>query len=160
MRPIFLQSAETRRLVELFISIPISTAMSFADASKAVGFPVTSNLPAYQSAKKIAERDHSTVIDGIRGFGFVRINGSGMVSRAPRFFRKVRKGARREARVQEIAIKTNLTRNEMIDATEQLSRLRILETTAMVRPVTNRNTPETPPLVKHDNRGDIKRAME
>ena len=53
-----------------------------------------------------------------------------MVDRASRFFKKVRKGSRREAHVQEIAISSNLKRGEMIVATEQLSRLRILETTA------------------------------
>ncbi|NDB70150.1 MAG: hypothetical protein EB015_19520, partial [Methylocystaceae bacterium] len=80
-------------------------------------------------------------------FGFMRINGSGMVGRAPRFFRKVRKGARREAHVQNIAISQNLTREEMMVATEQFSRLRILETTAsnVKRPTSNRRIVETPP---------------
>lgn len=131
MRPIFTQSNETKLLVDLFVKMPIGASMSFSDASSAVGFTVKSTLPAYQTAKRVAERDHSVVVDGIRGFGFMRINGSGMVSRAPRFFKKVRRGARREAHVQEIAIAQNLPRDEMIRATEQFSRLRILETTAI-----------------------------
>lgn len=159
MRPIFSQSKETQRLVELFVSMSINSQMSFADASKALGFRVASSMPAYQSAKKIAERDHRVVVDGIRGYGFTRIDGTGMVDRAPRFFKKVRKGARREARVQEIAISTNLSRNKMIEATEQLSRLRILETTASrVRPVSNRQEQEPPPVVKHDNRDALRRV--
>jgi hypothetical protein len=60
----------------------------------------------------------------------VRLDGTGKVDRASRFFKKVRMGSLREAHVQEIAITTNLTRGQMITATEQLSRLRILETTA------------------------------
>lgn len=130
MRPIFTQSNETKLLVDLFSRMPIGASMSFADASNAVGFIVKSTLPAYQTAKRIAQRDHKVVIDAVRGFGFMRINGTGMVDRAPRFFKKVRRGARREAHVQEIAISQNLTREEMMRATEQFSRLRIIETTA------------------------------
>jgi hypothetical protein len=131
MRPIFTQSNETKLLVDLFIRMPVGASMSFTDASTSVGFIVKSTLPSYQTAKRIAERDHNVVVDGVRGFGFVRINGSGMVSRAPRFFKKVRRGARREAHVQEIALMQNLPREEMMRATEQFSRLRILETTAI-----------------------------
>lgn len=130
MRPIFTQSNETKLIVDLFVKMPIGASMSFVDASNAVGFVVKSTLPAYQTAKRVAQRDHSVVIDAIRGFGFMRINGTGMVARAPRFFKKVRRGARREAHVQEIAISQNLTREEMMRATEQFSRLRIIETTA------------------------------
>ena len=127
--------------------MPIGSNMSFPAATQAVGFTVKSVLPAYQTAKRIAERDHNVVIEAVRGFGFMRINGSGMVSRAPRFFRKVRKGARREAHVQNIAISQNLTREEMMVATEQFSRLRILETTAssVKRPTSNRRVVEMPP---------------
>lgn len=147
MRPIFSQSNETKKLIELFIAMPVGSNMSFPAATQAVGFTVKSVLPAYQTAKRIAERDHNIVIEAVRGYGFMRINGSGMVSRAPRFFRKVRKGARREAHVQNIAISQNLTRDEMMIATEQFSRLRILETTAsnVKRPTSNRRIVETPP---------------
>ena len=129
-RPMFKQSEETIKIVALFKEMPIGKEISYKDASTIVGFPITSTLPAYQTAKKAAERDHNVVVESIRGFGFVRIDGTGMVDRASRFFKKVRKGSRREAHVQEIAITTNLTRGQMITATEQLSRLRILETTA------------------------------
>lgn len=157
MRPIFAQSNETRALVELFVSMSIGQTISFSDASKTVGFTVRSTLPAYQSAKKVAERDHRVVVDGVRCFGFKRIDGAGMVDRAPRFFQKVRKGARREARVQEIAMSTNLKRGEMLAATEQLSRLRILETTAsQVRAETNRRMTETLSTVSHDNRANLR----
>lgn len=131
MRPIFTQSNETKLLVDLFVKMSVGASMSFGDASRAVGFVVKSTLPAYQTAKRIAQRDHNVVVDAVRGFGFMRIDGNGMVARAPRFFRKVRKGARREAHVQEIAISQNLPREEMMRATEQFSRLRIIETTAM-----------------------------
>lgn len=139
MRPIFTQSNETKLLVDLFIRMPIGASMSFADATNAVGFTVKSTLPAYQTAKRIAERDNNVVVDAVRGFGFMRINGTGMVSRAPRFFKKVRKGARREAHVQEIAISQNLTRDEMMRATEQFSRLRIIETTSIGSKVAQSN---------------------
>ena len=147
MRLMFTQSAETKRLVELFISMPVGSTLSFPAATQTLGFTVKSVLPAYQTAKRVAERDHNVVVEGIRGFGFMRINGSGMVSRAPRFFRKVRKGARREAHVQNIAISQNLTREEMMIATEQYSRMRILETTAanVKAPISNKRVVENPP---------------
>ena len=129
-RPIFQQSHETMSIVALFKEIPIGKEVSYKEASTILGFDVSSTMPAYQAAKRIAERDHNVVVESVRGFGFVRIDGSSMVDRASRFFKKVRKGSRREAHVQEIAISSNLKRGEMIVATEQLSRLRILETTA------------------------------
>ena len=146
MRPIFKQSDETKRLVDLFTQMPIGASMSFKDASASVGFTVKSTLPAYQTAKRVTERDHNVVIEGIRGFGFTRINGSSMVERAPRFFRRVRRGSRREAHVQQIAISQNLSREEMMRATEQFSRLRILETTAVgaKTPPANSNRPIVP----------------
>lgn len=148
MRPIFTQSHETQAIVRLFIEMSIGQEMSFAEASRAVGFIFTATTPAYQSAKRAAQRDHNVVIEGIRGYGFVRINGVGMVERASRFFSRVRKGARREAHVQQIAILSNLPRDQMITATEQLSRLRILETTAMTsrKPASNRPETATVPL--------------
>lgn len=157
MKPIFTQSAETVALVQYFTALPIGQSVSFSEASRALGFRVTSTLPAYQTAKKVCERDHRVVIAAVRGHGFQRIDGSGMVARAPAFFKRVRKGARREARVQEIAISQNLARGEMIAATEQLSRLRILETTAVgVRPTTNRQEVEMPAPVVSDNRNNLR----
>lgn len=131
MRPIFKQSHETQVIVTLFTQIPIGHEISFLEASKAVGFKFDAATPAYQSAKRAAQRDHNVVIEGIRGHGFKRINAVDMVERASRFFTRVRRGSRREAHVQEIAIMSNLPRDEMMKATEQLSRLRILETTAI-----------------------------
>lgn len=152
MRPIFNQSHETQKLVSLFLKIAIDQEVSFAEASKMVGFRVTSTMPAYQSAKRTAERDHDVVIAAIYGFGFKRIDAAAMVQRAPKFFRKVRKGSRREAHVQEIAIRSNLPRDEMIKATENLSRLRILETTALSprKAASNKAERETPPLIDDD----------
>ena len=157
MKPTFTQSAETAKLIAFLIQLPINQPVSFQQATQSVGFKVKSTLPAYQSAKKACERDHRVVIAGIRGFGFQRIDGAGMVARAPQFFNRVRKGARREARVQEIAISQNLTRGDTIVATEQLSRLRIIETTAVkVRPSTNRETVEMPETILPDNRNNLR----
>ena len=150
MRPTFKQSHETQAIVKLLTQIPIGQEISFAEASKAVGFSFDALTPAYQSAKRAAQRDHNVVIEGIRGHGFTRINAVGMVERASRFFARVRKGSRREAHVQEIAIMSNLPRDAMITATEQLSRLRILETTAISprKAASNRAETEPVPLVE------------
>ena len=71
-----------------------------------------------------------------------------MVAKAPAFFKRVKKGARREAHVQEIAITQNLTRDEMMRATEQYSRLRVIESQAIggSKPIqSNRKIVEEPP---------------
>lgn len=141
MDPIFTKSHKTEKMVKFFASLPLDKPVSFEEASKVLGFQISSNSSFYQYAKFIAERDHRCVVSAIRGFGFKRINGGEMVNRAAKFFRHVRKGARREARVQEIAVSTNLTREEMLRATEQLGRLRILESTSQIHPAAT-NAPD------------------
>lgn len=161
MKPIFTASHQTQELVALFTRMSTNETFSYEAASKKLGFAIYSTLPSYQSAKRIAERDHGCVVSSVRKYGFKRIDGEQMVKRAPAFFKRVRRGARREAMVQEIAISQNLPRDEMLKATEQLSRLRILETTAVsVRAASNRRHTDTPETMDHDNRkaiGSIRR---
>lgn len=149
MKPIFEISRETQVLIDYFRQATIGSPVSFDTVSKAVRFKVNSSLPAYNTARRIAERDHAVVIEAIRGFGFMRINGSDIVKSADRFFKKIRRGSRREAGKQEIAIMSNLSRDEMLKATENLSRLRILETTSMSsrRAASNRPQVDEPPVV-------------
>ena len=143
----FKKSAETEALIELFRTMPILSNMSFADASKVVGFTVASTSPAYQSARRMAERDHRIVIEGIRKFGFMRLDGKKMVERGPRGFQRVRRISRREARVQEIALSQNLTREDMLKATEQLSRFGVLQACSQSRAVSNRAVVEKPETI-------------
>lgn len=157
MQPIFRQSKETETLVGLFRQMPINSNMSFDEASATVGFRVKSSLPAYQAAKRIAERDFGVVVDGIRGFGFMRLDGKKMVERAPRGFKKIRRISRREARVQEIAISQNLTRDDMLKATEQLARYRLLETTSHPRPASNKPEKANVAPIQHDVREDFRK---
>lgn len=149
MKPIFEISRETQALIDYIRQTTIGAPVSFDTVSKALRFKVTSSLPAYTAARRIAERDHSVVIESIRGFGFVRINGSDIVKSADRFFKGVRRRSRREAGKQEIAVMSNLSRDEMLKATENLSRLRILETTSMSsrRAASNRPQVDEPPIV-------------
>jgi hypothetical protein len=150
MKPIFKISHETEKLIEYFRALPIGAEVSFANISKAVGFEVGSSTPAYNSARRIVQRDHSIVIEGIRGFGCMRVNGTEIVQSADRFFKRVRRGSRREAHKQEIAVMSNLERDEMLKASENLSRLRILESTAVSpkRAASNRPVVEVPPVVE------------
>lgn len=150
MKPIFETSHETLALVDYFRHVPVGSPISFDTVSKAVKFKVHSSLPAYNTARRIAQRDHSVVIEAVRGFGFVRIKGGEIVKSAERFFKKIRRGSRREAGKQEIAVMSNLSRDDMMKATENLSRLRILETTSMSprRVASNRPQVEDPPTIK------------
>jgi hypothetical protein len=149
MRPIFKLSHETQKIVDYFRTLPVGTGVAFANISRAVGFVVNSSTPAYISARRIVQRDHFIVIEGIRGFGCMRVNGSGIVQSADRFFKRVRRGSRREAHKQEIAVMSNLERDEMLKASENLSRLRILESTAVPsKAASNKTVVETPPIAE------------
>jgi hypothetical protein len=160
MKPMFTQSAETNSIVGFFRELSIGSETSFSAVSKALGFPVASDLPSYQSAKRIALRDHGVVIEGVRGFGFVRLNGSEMVKKGFRTMTGIRRAARRGSAVTEIAVRQNLNRNEMLDATEQLSRFRIIETTSRQFPAkSNRKVaPETLPADQFDTRAALRKV--
>lgn len=141
MRMMFEQSKETAAIIAYFEQMSIGAVSSFADAAKATKIKISASLPAYQSAKRSAEK-RGIVIETIRGYGFKRINGAEMLDRAPRFFKRVRRGAKREKVVQEHAISTNLTRDEMLRATENISRLGLLQSTAT--PTSNRKPQSKP----------------
>jgi len=154
MRPIFRISHETETLVDYFQQVQIGLEISFQTMSRAVGFEVTSSTSAYSTARRIVQRDHGVVIEGIRGFGFKRINGAEIVQSASRFFKRVRRGSRREAGRQQIALLTNLRRDDMLKASENLSRLRILESTSVPSKGASSNKPvvEAPPVVEGTDR--------
>lgn len=129
MKPIFTTSDQTNRVVSLFREMRIEQQLSFQKASEVLGFEVKSTSAPYQSAKRIAARDHGVVIEGVWGFGFTRLNGSGMVKKGFRTQAGIRRMARKGAAVASVAISQNLTRNEMVDVTQQLSVFRLTEVT-------------------------------
>lgn len=125
MRPMFEHTKETDLLIELFKNMSVDKPLSFEVASKTVGFEVRSTVSAYQSARRIVERD-GIVIEGIRKFGFVRLTGEKMAEAGARGFRAIRHRAKREARKQEAAIGQNLDQQHMLVATDWLGRFRLL----------------------------------
>lgn len=145
MRKLFELTSETASIVALFKDIAIEQVVTFEQASKAVGFPVDSRSPSYQTAKRIAVRDHGIVIEGVRGVGFERLNGTGMVRKGHRSMTGIRRAARRGGAVASVAIRQNLTRGEQLEASEQLGRFRIIETTSQSpRPASNRQIIDEP----------------
>lgn len=149
MRKNFQRSAETDKLLALFQELSIGAPLSFEAAAKSVGFPVGSSTPAYHSARLIAAKQHNIVIEGIRSFGFIRLDSANIVQRGGKHLRSIRRRARRAGHEMEIAISGNLDRDAMMKATEQLSRFRIVESTAQpVRATTNREPVETPAAIK------------
>lgn len=151
MRPLFTQTTETQALVALFQEMSMNQQMSFAEASKRVGFNVTSMLPAYHSARNIATRDHGVVIEGIKSFGFVRLNGEGMVKRGFRFLKGIQRRTVKGAREQEIALTQNLDRNAQLQASSNLNRFRLMGDIAG-KPASNRKTVEEPELIARHGR--------
>lgn len=129
-RKLFETSRETRALVDLFRSLRYSETVSFAEASKRLGFAVTSTTPAYQSAKKIAERDHGVFIFSVRGEGFGRGTGADMVASAHPLFGRARRAMRTCADRLTIAFSENLTEHEHRLATEMYGRANLIAATA------------------------------
>lgn len=139
MSPSFERSEQTDKIIALFATLSIGATMSFAAASKRLGFQMHSTLGAYQSAKRIAAKDKSIVIESVRGVGFVRLDASQIVARGGYHLRSLRRRAKRAAGEMEIAVKGNLDRDDMMRATEQLGRFRIIESTSQpTRAATNR----------------------
>lgn len=143
MNPSFTRSHETQKLVDLFRSMSVESQMSYSEASRRLGFDVRSSSGAYHSARRVAAKEHGVIIDSIRSFGFVRLAGSGIVKRGDQHLSAIRRRARRGGMEMEIAISQNLTRDEMMLASEKLSRLRIIADTSMPAK-SNKPARETP----------------
>jgi hypothetical protein len=161
MKPSFSRSHETDALIALFLECSIGNPVSFSAASKKVGFAVHSTLPAYNSARNIAAKSHNIVIDSVRGFGFVRLDPAKIVKRGGKHLRSIRRRARKAGHEMEIAIQGNLDREHTIKATEQLSRFRIVESTAQaVRAASNKPTVKTDtPIAPTDARKAFEKAI-
>lgn len=154
MRTMFQRTKETDKLIDLFQRLSIDTPVSFEDASKAAGFRITSSLPAYNSARLIAAKQYNIVIEGVRGFGFIRLTAANIVHRGGKHLKSIRRRARRAGHEMEVAISGNLDRDHMMKATEQLSRFRIIESTGQaVRAATNRAQVEMPEVLKPQEPG-------
>lgn len=146
MRELFRTSDETRRLVALFVEMSIDQTLSFEQAAQLAGFPVTSTLPAYHSARRMALRDHQIIIEGVRGIGFKRLDGSGMVKRGGRLLHAIKRRCRRGATEMEVALLQNLDRNDQLRASEQFNRFKLGGDIA-ASPTSNRQIVESPPLI-------------
>lgn len=112
MRLSFEQSAETRRIVEFLIAIPINVPTSHAELERAVGRHKPSS---YQSAVRIA-RKKGVIIEAIRGFGFQRLTASETVSRQDKHLRSIRRKANIMQTEVEVAMRGNLPHAEQTRA--------------------------------------------
>lgn len=127
MRTISEASHETLKLVELFTRISLEKPITFAEASRSVGFKVSSTLGAYSSARRIALRDHNIVIEAIRGLGFKRANGETITHhRGDRHLKTMRRRARRAADEVAVAIGMNMSEDDQRIASEKFNRFRLI----------------------------------
>jgi hypothetical protein len=159
-RPIFIRSAETNALIKLFREMPLDSPMSFLNAAKTLGFAINTkeNGGAYYSARKIAERHHGVVIDGIRGVGFVKLRGDQISESGERDILAIRRRARRAGKRQEIAIATNLDQRHMMRSSELLNRFRIVAD-AVGRAMSNKRAPAEPQAAEPVDPRDALRSM-
>lgn len=127
MKP-FETSYNTRRLIAAFASMSLGDAVKLIDMSRTVGFDVT---PANSyTARMIAEREHRVFVYLDRDRGFVRGNGSEMVSSGAGFLDAIKRKAKRCGQRMELALTQNLTRDEHLIASETLSRANIVASTS------------------------------
>lgn len=146
MKPSFEKSSKTEILVNVFREMGMNQPISFADLSRRCGFPVKSDLPSYQSAKRIARRDHQVVIDPIHKFGCQRVSGEGIVRRGARIMKGMRGRAKVGAQEAEIALTHNMDRNMQQVASQNLTRFRLIADVASAAK-SNRAVVSEPDLV-------------
>jgi len=146
MKPSFETSAETRKLIDLFRVMPLKQEMTFAEASEKVGFGVNSDLSAYTSARKIAERDHGVFIGTQRGVGFMRGDGRDMVKSGYQFARSILRKGKRAASRMELAMQQNLPQTEHMRASELYNRFQIIVSNSEPAK-SNRRTVQEPPQI-------------
>jgi hypothetical protein len=129
-RNIFETSAETIKLVGFFVQLPMNTEVTFDSASTAVGFPVSSTLPAYISAKRIAERDHGAVIVAVRGSGFIRVDGFGMAKSMDGGFMRMWRAGKRVTARGLLALSQNLDPSVAREVSAKITRSELVVSTS------------------------------
>lgn len=141
MRKPFERSKETDKLLSFFSTISVGQAVTYQEASQIVGFKVASSLPAYQSARRLAVNDKGIVIESLPGHGFVRLDAPSIVDRGGKHLRSIRRKAKHASKEMKAAISGNLDRDQMMRATEQFNRFRLIDSTAQpVRYDSNKRT--------------------
>ncbi len=130
MRKPFERSAETEKLLSFFSTISVGQPVSYDNASRVVGFEVSSTLPAYQSARRLAVKELGIVIESLPGQGFMRLDPTSIVDRGGKHLRSIKRKARNAGKEMAVAINGNLDRPDMMRATEQFNRFRIIESTS------------------------------
>lgn len=155
MKPNFEVSKQTRQLVDFFTAMKIgqeASHISYSDASSKLGFDV--NPQSIASARKIAERDHEIFIATIRGYGFFRGTHMDMKNSGHAFLATWRRGAKKLAARMELAVRGNLPDRDHREASEMLTRARIIHSTAeKPKAETNRKIHEEPPVAAQKSRG-------
>jgi hypothetical protein len=143
MPKMFQQSADTQRLVDVFVNMLMSEKISFPNLSLKVGFRVHSSLPAYHSAKRIAERDHGVFISTVRKFGVFRGTGEDMADSLEDISSRIRKMAKKSITRADLAIENNLPDDKYVRTVERRNRASIIySTSAAPMPQSNRRRPE------------------
>lgn len=147
-RPDFTQSAQTRSLVAVFARLSIGETLSFGELSRKLGFEVGSASPAYQSARRIAHREHQVVTASVRGVGIKRLSGPDIVEgRSEQHFAAIRRRTRRLHDELGTAMLHNLPAATMAAAMEKQGRAGVILMNAAPSR-TNRVVVETMPKPK------------
>lgn len=154
MRKTFELSAETSAIVTALAALRMGEQMTFAELAGKVGFRVNASTSAYQSAKKVAERDHGVYIGTIRGVGFFRGTGDDMADSLDPLAARIRKTAKRSVARADLAIRNNLSEEKYRRTIERRQRASIIySTTAAPMPASNRakaaKAKEAPPTAPY-----------
>ena len=149
MRKSFEQSVETAAIVRVFQAMKLGEQMTFKQLSEAARFPITSTTSAYQSARRIVERDHGVYIGSLRGVGCFRGKGDDMADSVEPMAKRMRGLAKRQLNRCDLAIANNLDENRYARMREMRSRASIIfSTTSAPIPASNRQrvdpAPEAP----------------
>ena len=143
MRKMFELSKETSAVLAVIMNMRSGEEMSFEKLSEIVGFPVVSTSGCYQSAKRLAERDHATFIGGNRGVGFFRGSGTDIADSLEPMAKRIHNIAKQSISRADLAIASNLPQDTHQRVVERRTRASLIySTTSAELPTSNRKRPE------------------
>lgn len=98
-------AAETRRFVELGMSIEPDSVWTYSQMAQQIGRTVDGSDPALQHALRVLARDHGREFKNVRKVGYLRLSDQGIVSESGNdrsaVNRKVKRSVMRSANIQD-----------------------------------------------------------
>lgn len=137
-------SAETAAIVEVMKEAIVGQTVSRAEMERRTGYPFQHS--AYQRARHMVLRDHGIVIATVRGEGFRRLAGVGIVDRQASHLGSIRRKSGIVQKETATALLDNMSHRDQMRATQIHAAAGIIRNAA-VMPASNRRVIDEPVTV-------------